>query len=308
MKRRNDCGQAYVITLLFMTVLLGMAAAVLDVGSWYRAQRALQATVDAAALAGAQDLPGQPSQARATALDYADDNGGGVVPADIQVSRTFTDNDTIKVTGHKQPPGFFSKIVGIDSVNVSAKATARASGLSGAKWVVPIVVDEKLPELHCNPNPCTNEVTLNYLHLKKNGSPDGAGNFGFLNLTGETGIGASTLGNWIENGFDKYMDIDDYDAVTGNNFSSNQVKGFLDLRVGDTMLFPVYRKITGSGTTAKFEIVGWVGFKLTEIDFQGSNEKLTGNFTEVTWDGIEAHSSSGTAGEDFGAKVVTLVE
>jgi hypothetical protein len=44
------------ITVVFMVVLLGFAALVIDVGSWYRAHRSAQAT-RCAALAGAQVLP-----------------------------------------------------------------------------------------------------------------------------------------------------------------------------------------------------------------------------------------------------------
>ncbi|MGZ8697874.1 MAG: pilus assembly protein TadG-related protein [Gaiellaceae bacterium] len=54
---RSERGQSLVFTLLFLGVLVGMAAAVLDVGSWYRADRKLQANADAAALAGAHVLP-----------------------------------------------------------------------------------------------------------------------------------------------------------------------------------------------------------------------------------------------------------
>ena len=54
---RSERGQSLVIVLIFMTALIGMAAAVIDVGSWYRADRKLQANADAAALAGAQELP-----------------------------------------------------------------------------------------------------------------------------------------------------------------------------------------------------------------------------------------------------------
>ncbi|MGH3058317.1 MAG: pilus assembly protein TadG-related protein, partial [Gaiellaceae bacterium] len=53
----RESGQVVVLFLVFLVVLLGMAAAVIDVGSWYRADRALQSTVDAAALAAAQELP-----------------------------------------------------------------------------------------------------------------------------------------------------------------------------------------------------------------------------------------------------------
>ena len=58
MRARSDHGQATVLTVVFLVVLLGMAALVLDIGSWYRADRATQSTADAAALAGAQALPG----------------------------------------------------------------------------------------------------------------------------------------------------------------------------------------------------------------------------------------------------------
>jgi len=60
MRIRNDNGQATVITVVFLVVLLGMAALVLDIGSWYRADRSTQSTADAAALAGAQKLPPRP--------------------------------------------------------------------------------------------------------------------------------------------------------------------------------------------------------------------------------------------------------
>ena len=182
-RHKQSRGQAYVITILFLAVLLAMAAAVLDIGSWYRADRSLQATVDAAALAGAQALPKSTGNASALATQYATKNGGGTI--NVTFSSKVYANDTIKVTGSRPAPGFFSKVLGINSVTVHGTATARAGLLSSAKWVVPIVVDEKHPKLQCNPNPCSGATELNYLHLKNNGSPDGSGNFGFINLTGD---------------------------------------------------------------------------------------------------------------------------
>ena len=76
MNPRSDRGQATVLTLVFLVVLLGMAALVLDIGSWYRADRATQNTADAAALAGAQALPSDPGNANTLALQYMTKNGG----------------------------------------------------------------------------------------------------------------------------------------------------------------------------------------------------------------------------------------
>ena len=58
----------FVIAIL--TVLIGIGALVIDGGSWFRTQRHLQTSADAAALAGAQDLPNA-GLAQSTAIDYA---------------------------------------------------------------------------------------------------------------------------------------------------------------------------------------------------------------------------------------------
>ena len=60
---RNQRGQALILMLLFLGVMMALAAAVLDVGAWYRADRKLQATADAAALAGAHGLPDHQAEA-----------------------------------------------------------------------------------------------------------------------------------------------------------------------------------------------------------------------------------------------------
>ena len=86
MKTRSERGQSTVLTLVFLTVLLGMAALVLDVGSWYRTKRAAQSTADAAALAGAQALPYDTAGASNLAMQYANKNGGGVLPSGVTFS------------------------------------------------------------------------------------------------------------------------------------------------------------------------------------------------------------------------------
>src|SRR5581483_5221524 len=85
--RRDERGQSVVMAVVFMAALLGMSAAVLDLGSWFRADRRVQATADAAALAGAQALPSDPASARAIALDYAQRNGDTISDADVTLSR-----------------------------------------------------------------------------------------------------------------------------------------------------------------------------------------------------------------------------
>jgi hypothetical protein len=310
-RHKQNCGQAYVLTVLFLVVLLGMAAAVLDAGSWYRADRALQATVDAAALAGAQALPEDSGEAAALADEYATKNGGGSITVSFD-TEVFED-DTIIVEGSRPAPGFFAKVFGVDSVTVNARAKARAGYPVAAKWVAPIVVNvqhEMLKNCPSDP-PCKDDTSLEYYHLKNKGEQnDGAGSFGFINLTGDNGVGSNELGNWISEGFDQLLEVDqDYLVSTGNPFSSNNIKGALDEKVkeGDILLFPVYNNLTGTGNNAKYHIVGFAAFVITSMDLAGNNEKFYGHFVSVTWEAVQA----GTVGEappNFGVKNVSLID
>ena len=68
-RRSDQRGQSLVLVVISLTVLLGMAALVLDLGLGWYAKRQLQASVDAAALAGAQELPSS-ANAVARAHEY----------------------------------------------------------------------------------------------------------------------------------------------------------------------------------------------------------------------------------------------
>jgi hypothetical protein len=296
---RRERGQTAVLTVLFMVVLLGMAAAVLDVGSWYREDRELQATMDAAALAGAQALPDDPGEAGALAGQYSSKNGGGLDTT--EVTRTTIENDTIKVTGSRPAPGFFSKLFGIDSVTVNATAKARAGVLSNARWAAPIAVDEQHPYLQARR---WNEPTVLELDTL------GPGAYRLINIDGSHGgTNPGTLGDWIRDGFEGYMPLDWYYSDPGAKYNTNpNFKSALEevIATGQELLFPVYRSVREQGAGFEYEIVGWVGFVVTDFTIKGSkNNEIEGHFTQVIWDGIYSEEASP---EDFGARAVSLIE
>lgn len=295
----RESGQVAVLALLFMAVLLGMCAAVLDVGSWYRADRALQRNVDAAALAGAQALPDDPTLAQSLASQYAAKNGGG--SNSVALSTTLLADDTIKVTGTRTEQSFFTKIFGIDSVDVHASAKARSGTLSSARYSAPFGIDEKHPMLQCAPSPCFGQATD--LDLVKTGP----GAFRIINIDGSHGgTGPGTLADWILNGYSGYMPLGWYYSDPGAKFNSSQVKNALDARLNSVLLFPVYRGARGNGAGFEYEVVGWAGYVVTSYQIQGSkNNKLFGYFLSVTWEGIVSEAGGNP---NFGAHGVTLVE
>jgi Flp pilus assembly protein TadG len=306
MRTRNDNGQATVVTVVFLVVLLGMAALVLDIGSWYRADRATQSTADAAALAGAQALPYDPASASSLALQYAKKNDGGVSAGDVTISSGTGANDTIKVTVHRGATGVFTKLFGVNSVSVGSKATARASLMRSAQYVAPIGVNLRHPKLKGTPScPCFGEGNATTLPLGKTGAP---GSFDLLNIDGSKGgTGGQTLADWILNGYTGYLPIGAYLSDTGAKWNDRPVKDAIQQRLnGPPLLFPVYDTIQGSGANAIYHVVGWVGFHITGFTASGSSGSITGWFTQVRWDGIE--STAGGGDPDLGARVVKLID
>jgi hypothetical protein len=301
----NERGQATVLTLLMLVVLLGMGALVLDLGSWYRSDRAAQSTADAAALAGAQALPSSPSDATALAIQYGGKNGGGITGGDVSVTNGVLTNDTISVHLARPVGGVFSKLFGVGSVNVGAKAAARASLLDEAKYVAPIGVNLLNKKLKGAPGcPCFGTGNPTTLPLGKVGAP---GAFDVINVdSSRGGTGPGTLAGWILHGLDAYMPLGNYYSDTGAKWNSGQISAALDRRVGTELLFPVYDTVTGGGANAQYHVVGWVGFHLLSHEEHGSTGTLTGYFTEVIWDGIAATKDDGEP--NLGARTVSLIK
>lgn len=304
MSAPDDLGQATVLTVVVFIVLLGSAALVLDIGSWYRADRATQSAVDAAALAGAQALPDDPGGANTLAFQYVTKNGGG--SPKVTVSDGLMTDDTVKVALSRPATGVFTKLFGVSEVSVGATATARASLMSEAKGVAPIGVNLMHQDLKGSGDtcPCFGPDNQTTLPLGKTGAP---GAFDVINIDGSRGgTGPGTLGGWVESGLDGYMALGNYYSDTGAKWNSSQVSAALDQRIGSELLFPVYDSLTGSGANAQYHVVGWVGFHLTAHTEHGSSGNLTGWFTEVIWDGIATTTSSGEP--NLGARTVSLID
>ena len=310
LRLRQEDGQVLVLAAVVMVALLGMTAFVVDVGSWFRQQRATQSTVDAAALAGAQLLPTDPASALTTAKDYGAKNGsaGELQDSDITISSTYAANDTIKVSKTKDAESFFGKIFGVNVVHVNATATAMVGVPAEAQYVAPIAVNILHPDLEGTPGcPCYGPNYQTTLPLGKTGAP-GAFDLINLNVNQQNGtVGASTMASWIQNGYSKYLPLGGYFSDPGAKYNSNDVGAALQARIGTELLFPVYDTLTGNGSNASYHVIAWVGFHLLPgSTFDGSTGTLVGYFTRVVWQGITPTSGNGTE-PDLGVRSVALV-
>jgi Putative Flp pilus-assembly TadE/G-like len=140
--------------VIALIALLGTAALVMDVGFAYYAKRQVQAQADAAALAGAQQLPDITS-ATSVATQYSNlnlpNNMAGestpVITTRCSTSsaawcgsgKTFQAN-TIAVTETGTSPTWFSRVLGFTNFNVSGTATA-CQPCSSAPVDIMLVID-----------------------------------------------------------------------------------------------------------------------------------------------------------------------
>ena len=136
-RARAERGQILGVVALALVALLGIAAFSIDVGYAYYAKRQLQSATDAAALAGAQDLPNG-TNAIASATAYANAN----TPPNLtgfnftyQVTCTATaisaagcnaavNPNQLTVSGTASTNTWFAKIFGINHFDVATHANA----------------------------------------------------------------------------------------------------------------------------------------------------------------------------------------
>jgi len=142
-------GQILVLFVLLITVLIVFVMAVVDVGFFVIERQRVQAAADAAALAGAQELPDDSNLAQQIALDYVETNGidasnvtitfGCISPEGV-CDEAAGIYDTIYVTPTSKAPAFLGGILNlvgagdscwVDGCDVAATAGA-CRGACGA--------------------------------------------------------------------------------------------------------------------------------------------------------------------------------
>ena len=138
-------GQVIVLTVLVLIVLLGMAALVVDVGYAYYTQRSLQSSTDAAALAGAQELPNA-AVATTVAQRYSGVPGAKNEQANVPSVTASVETlcrpeapckpvNAIEVEQTAVVSTLFARVLGIDTYTVSTRAVAwQRSG--GTPWAI----------------------------------------------------------------------------------------------------------------------------------------------------------------------------
>jgi Flp pilus assembly protein TadG len=158
---QDQSGQVLPMVAMMMVAMLGMCGFVIDVGRLYVSYHQLQASTDAAALAGAQSLPGNGAAAAATA--YGSGTGGKNAFSNLAsvtmvsgyplvkcLSTLSTqgmacvapaNGNAIQVKQQATVPMYFAALFGTSSITLTASATASMNGKVAKPYNVAIIID-----------------------------------------------------------------------------------------------------------------------------------------------------------------------
>lgn len=345
MLRKKD-GQSLIITAMLMVVLLGSAALAVDVGSLFLSKSNLQNAADAAALAGASELPDDPAAAIVVAKDYLLKNN---VPDDSSTITTGENDKSITVTISSTQSLFFAKALGIGTSDITVDATASIGVAASVPWIVPFVIakpanfnfDEVYvmrmygagdyidypstgyPYNYSYPNDYrSNSVYRNY--PLSNRYPY---QFDYMNVYIESDTNFDDYIRWLENGYHETFTINEdmyyYAPSSGGQpsvdafarrISRDPNNDYRKAKVGDgrVMLIPVVESMLSRSTSTRgnvpLKIIGFVGFFIENVhkNSYGKSFWFEGRFLEDL--NVGSGEVTFDTDADFGLRVQKLTD
>lgn len=257
-----------------MTVLLGIGAIATDMAVLYAERSRLQNAVDAAVLAGAQELPARPDSAYLAAAEYAQLNNTSLSFLEIA-----NNNTEIKAVAEKEVPLHFARILNIQSENITARARAAVCSVNSLTGAVPLSVTMQ-------------EFVYGEEYTLKNGG--GAGDHGWYGPVRLDCSGANCYRNALAYGSSTPLSVGQILEIESGNMSGPTRQG-LSIRLNsDTRVPPntfedhdrdapqiVYVPIVEKVSHKKVKILGFAAFFIENVSGSGNDCFITGRFLET---------------------------
>ncbi|HIC90291.1 MAG TPA: hypothetical protein EYP04_12935 [Anaerolineae bacterium] len=283
--RDGESGQALIIIVLALPVLLGMLALALDGGYAFAQRRRMQNAADAAALAGARQL----------ALEMGDEAIGEAV-RDIAVANgaelvTWSysgDGQGITVTAECTFETFIAGAIGVSTMTARATAQGHIDYLGRTGALLPMIIREQ-------------EFIPGVTYDLWNNVQEFPGNFGWLDWNGVPVSNAELASNIANPSQSGLWSVGDWVPAGPGVKNSGPVRNALSLWVGRNITIPFYDRYRGMGAQGAYHISGFGEFVLTGYNFRGSNKRVSGYF--IRW--VEAGPGGGS---DHGIRTVYLAE
>ena len=304
----NERGSAIIFIAISMVVLIGFGALAVDVGLMTYHKGKLQNAVDAAALAGAHEIPESTTQGGSVAQEYLANNGEDVASLVSHNIYFEQSNKKIVVEATYRVDFFFAGVMGKDSADISVRAAAiNAPTEKMSEGLRPFGVlyedTQKSGLVHLQINPPGGDKD-------KDGEPDevGPGNTGTVGLD----YNGKDTGNAIEDathyGTTKAYSVGDFintePGVSGGNMKKG-LEGLFD-DYGDEVIItiPIVNTLGVAGRSETVKIIGFAGFRVRRGDNLPYGKIVVGEFVDY----VLAVGVGDMDGTDYGVRSVNLVE
>lgn len=276
---KDEKGNVTILVAVVFLALMGMMALVVDMGVVFAEKVELINAIDAALLAGAQELPSDKTKARSVMETYLVENG--VALEDVQITIA-TDGLSAEIVSTVTVPHYFAKMIGIESSEVTGNGKVILGPASSAKGGIRPFGVEKY-----------NFIYGDEVALKVGGGDGYHGNYGALALGGN---GACVLLNNALYGYDGELNIGDTVFTEPGNMAgmvnslsyyiNNIDETFDDFERDSDRVWtvPIFESMEVNGRTA-VEVVGFAQFFIeSAYKIQGKAE-IHGRFIEYVTNG-----------------------
>jgi hypothetical protein len=300
-------GSAIIILAVAMTVMVGMAALVADIGVNYVNQNQLMVAADAAALAGGTQLKTSREAATQAALDIVQKNGISTDMVTVEVDEDLTG---ITVKTRALIRFFFARLFATEEGMMEQRARVAKTRPIAFHNVFPLGVDESVKLDY------SKEVNLFSKELL------GGGNWGALTFKDANGnymTGASIFREFLKNGYSGLIEIGDVVMCKGG-VNMGPISEGIEYRFQQCaedhgehgpeicpsdcpriLILPIY---TISNVKDEVIIIDFAVFYVTKLLGSGSNTEVWGHFQK-----LHLRAAASVEGEsEYGLTTIKLIE
>lgn len=311
-------GSVVVLTVLAFSAIFGAAALVVDMGTLYLNKTQVSNAADAAALAGAQQLPNDPDYANNIAKTYAGKNGP---KSDTVTTAVANDNKSIEVQIKRDVKLQFMSMFGLPTVSVNGKAKAQVSIAASVPWIVPFVMQKPSSVDYDHDFVlCVNGEDNRYIRpgIDKKYWLD------YMNVNISTNSWDDYV-EYLENGYSKTFELGNdmkYRAPStggrpsvdafANRTRKDTNTDYKEAKAGDArvMLIPLVDHMLSRNTRegTKMGVVGFVAFFLENVHKGSYGETFYARGRFLKDFNIGSGKATSSADYDFGVRTIQLVK
>jgi hypothetical protein len=291
--RQSESGAVAIVVAGMAVLIFVLAAFVVDYGVAFTTKRHLQSGADAAALAGARTVQdkaglkdtcavieagtvGTDAENDALANLTANKATGGASGSQSVAVTCEDDRPVVEVQNGRTKSTSFAGIFGVEQIPVGARARAVVGPAGSAIGLRPFGICKDIADTIRDNPAVSHTVAIDNTDV---GCGYASGNWAMMDMN-DGGNASVEAKGWIEDGYEKPIEIDEVTGVVINGDTGTPSPGGYEAPMnsilGEESILPVYSHInTPTGNNADFVITSFIGVKLCGWKFNGQSGSTT---------------------------------